>query len=55
MPVASQPVSETIACNGRVAFNQNHYVELRARTDGIVRRIGCDVGAAVDCRSRRWP
>jgi cobalt-zinc-cadmium efflux system membrane fusion protein len=46
--VASQPVSETIACSGRVAFNQNRYVELRARTDGIVRRIGCDVGAAVD-------
>ncbi len=50
VPVASQSVSGTIACNGRVAFNQNHYVELRARTDGIVRNIGCDVGAAVDAR-----
>jgi cobalt-zinc-cadmium efflux system membrane fusion protein len=48
VPVASQPVSATIACNGRVAFNQNHYIELRARTDGIVRRIASDVGAAVD-------
>ncbi|HEY1786388.1 MAG TPA: efflux RND transporter periplasmic adaptor subunit, partial [Pirellulales bacterium] len=46
--VASQPVSETIACSCRVAFNQNHYIELRARTEGIVRRIGCDVGAACD-------
>ena len=50
VPVASQPVSGTIACSGRVAFNQNHYVELRARTDGIMHRIGCDVGAAVQAR-----
>ncbi len=48
VPVASQRVSETIASSGRVAFNQNHYIELRARTEGIVRRIGCDVGAAID-------
>ena len=35
------------------SFNQNHYVELR-RTDGIVRRIGYDVGAG-STRIRPWP
>ncbi len=47
--VESRPLSGTIGCNGRIAFNQNHYVELRARTDGIVRGIGYDVGRG--CRA----
>jgi membrane fusion protein, heavy metal efflux system len=50
--VESRPLSGTIGCNGRIAFNQNHYVELRARTDGIVRRIGYDVGAVVGAHDR---
>ncbi|HTU23959.1 MAG TPA: efflux RND transporter periplasmic adaptor subunit [Pirellulales bacterium] len=45
--VARQAIAETVAASGRVAFNLNHYVELRARTEGIVGRIGVDVGAAV--------
>ncbi len=46
-PVESQPLTRTITCNGRVAFNQNHYAQVRSRVDGIVRRIRGDVGQHV--------
>ncbi len=46
-PVQTRPVENTITCNGSAAFNQNQYVKVPPRADGILGKIRVDVGAAV--------
>ncbi len=46
-PVQSRPVENTITCNGIAGFNQNQYVKVPPRADGILRKINVDVGAVV--------
>ncbi len=46
-PIESRILERTIRCNGRAAFNQNHYAQVRPRVEGIMRRIRADVGTKV--------
>lgn len=43
----TQSVDDVLTCNGSVDFNQNKYVEVPPRAEGIVNRILVDVGATV--------
>jgi len=43
----AQSVDDVLKCNGSVDFNQNKYVEVPPRAEGIINRIQVDLGAAV--------
>lgn len=44
-PVQSRAIENTISCNGSASFNQNKYVKVAPKTDGILVAIKVDVGA----------
>jgi cobalt-zinc-cadmium efflux system membrane fusion protein len=46
-PVESRSLTRTITCNGRAAFNQNHYAQIRSRVEGIVCHISAGLGKKV--------
>ncbi|HEV3137098.1 MAG TPA: efflux RND transporter periplasmic adaptor subunit [Pirellulales bacterium] len=46
-PVETRPVDSTISCNGAVGFNQNRYVKVPPKAEGILREVNVDVGSTV--------
>jgi cobalt-zinc-cadmium efflux system membrane fusion protein len=46
-PVQSRAVNSTIVCNGSAGFNQNSYVKVPPKADGVLRKINVDVGQTV--------
>ena len=43
----SRRVDTTITCNGSAGFNQNKYVKVPPKADGILAKINVDVGGNV--------
>lgn len=46
-PVQSRKVESTISCNGSAGFNQNSYVKVPPKAEGILLSIHVDVGSQV--------
>ena len=46
-PVEMRPVDSTFSCNGNVGFNQNHFVKVPPKAEGILREVRVDVGSTV--------
>jgi cobalt-zinc-cadmium efflux system membrane fusion protein len=46
-PVQSRSLESTISCNANAGFNQNRYVKVPPKADGILSKINVDVGANV--------
>ncbi|MBI3838176.1 MAG: efflux RND transporter periplasmic adaptor subunit [Planctomycetia bacterium] len=45
--VEARPVESTISCNGSAGFNQNSYVKVPPKAEGVLREIKVDVGSRV--------
>ncbi len=46
-PVETRTVENMLTCNGSAGFNQNQYVKVPPKADGILAKINVDVGARV--------
>jgi len=46
-PVETRTVENMLTCNGSASFNQNKYVKVPPKADGILAKINVDVGARV--------